>query len=162
MSSGTLARYPDLPVRFLIDWEGPADREDTTHGCEPDVGGIGSIEGMSACDDEAFWSQREALTFIEQIKVPYQRLQSEKDHAQPDNSHAIDMINAAISGGVPFVRLNEYPPGQTYDQNDPPEMMPEDLEKRLEIMIIRFAYELFSLPYAISYPETASIRVAIF
>lgn len=35
MASGALARHPDLPVRFLIDWEGPANREDTTHGCQP-------------------------------------------------------------------------------------------------------------------------------
>jgi pimeloyl-ACP methyl ester carboxylesterase len=30
MGSGALARHPDLPVRFLIDWEGPANRQYTT------------------------------------------------------------------------------------------------------------------------------------
>ena len=34
MAAGALARYPDLPVRFLIDMEGPADRNDTG-GCSP-------------------------------------------------------------------------------------------------------------------------------
>ncbi|MCX7609111.1 MAG: hypothetical protein N2049_07845, partial [Anaerolineales bacterium] len=27
MGAGALARHPDLPVKFLIDWEGPANRE---------------------------------------------------------------------------------------------------------------------------------------
>jgi len=34
LASGTLARYPDLPICFLVDWEGPADRYDTTVGCK--------------------------------------------------------------------------------------------------------------------------------
>lgn len=29
MAAGALARYPSLPVLFLIDWEGPANRNDT-------------------------------------------------------------------------------------------------------------------------------------
>ena len=29
MAAGALARYPNLPVLFLIDWEGPANRNDT-------------------------------------------------------------------------------------------------------------------------------------
>lgn len=140
IASGTLARYPDLPVKFLIDWEGPADRYDTTSECGP----MPRIQ-WPLCSDDAAWAQREALTFIAQVRVPYQRLQSEKDHVQPDNSHAINMINAAVQGGVPWARLNNYPPNQTYDPANPPAMLTETEEKDLEAMIARFAQELFAM-----------------
>jgi hypothetical protein len=32
MASGAPARHPDLPLTFLIDWEGPADRGCATVG----------------------------------------------------------------------------------------------------------------------------------
>ena len=137
MGSGALARYPDLPVKFLIDWEGPANRYYT--GCR----GGGPKIRWPACDDDEAWAQREAVTFIEQIKVPYLRLQSEKDHVQPNNNHAIDMINAAIAGGVPWVRLNEYSPNQTYDTANPPAMMPDEQDKGLDMKIAQVARELF-------------------
>ena len=33
MDSGALVRYTDLPIRFLIDWKGPASRIYLTGGC---------------------------------------------------------------------------------------------------------------------------------
>ncbi len=140
MASGMLARYPDLPVRFLIDWEGPADRNDTG-GCDADQ--TGHLKGQVACDDETFWSGREALKFIGQIGVPYQRLQADADHVQPDVKHAVLMINAAVEGGVPWVRLNKMEPNQTYDLMKPPPMvignMPQD------IVIVQYVDELFAM-----------------
>lgn len=141
MASGTLTRYPDLPVRFLIDWEGPADRYHTTTGCGPN----NRIQ-WADCSDEPFWSEREAVSFIRQIQVPYQRLQSEKDHVQPNVAHAVDMVNAAIEGGVPWVRLNDLPPDQTYNPQNPPEMLPEGMDGSLETLITSYAEELFTLP----------------
>jgi len=140
MGAGALARHPDLPVAFLIDWEGPANRNDTG-GC--DSGGMGHLQDVASCTDEAFWAQREASTFIAQIRVPYQRIQSEIDHVQPDNAHAILMVNNAVSGGVPWVRLNDYPPNQTYDPNAPPAMFPEQMDRQLAQTVIRYAEELF-------------------
>jgi hypothetical protein len=32
IATGVLSHYPDLPVRFFIDWESPPNREYTTHG----------------------------------------------------------------------------------------------------------------------------------
>lgn len=145
MASGALARYPDLPVIFYIDWEGPANREDTTFGCQPGRQGVGSIEFMSDCSDEAFWSEREGQTFIAQVRIPYQRLQSQQDHAQQDHSHAIDMINAAIAGGVPWVRLNDLPPNQTYDESSLPPMLPESLDRDLAPLVAEYATEMLSL-----------------
>jgi len=140
MGTGVLARYPDLPIRFLIDWEGPADRQDTTFNCKPNQ----KIQWPSCSDDNA-WMEREALTFITQIKVPYQRVQSAQDHAQKDVSHALNMINAAVQAGVPWVRLNDYPPNQVYDLQNPPAMLPENQDKQLEEIIAHYAQELFQL-----------------
>jgi pimeloyl-ACP methyl ester carboxylesterase len=142
MASGVLARYPDLPIRFLIDWEGPADRYDTTLDCT-----ISSRQQVwPDCDDDEAWAQREALTFIAQVRIPYQRIQSEEDHVQLDVSHAVNMVNAAIAGGVPWVRLNDYPPDQTYDPAAPPDMLPERMDRNLEMLIAQYAGELFARP----------------
>lgn len=145
MASGALARYPDLPVRFLIDWEGPADRNDTG-GCGGD--NIGKLNPSVACDDETYWAGHEALTFISRINVSYQRIQSEVDHVQPDVTHALKMVNTAIEGGVPWVRLNDLPPNRTYDLDAPPEMIPEGADRQSEKLILRYAQELFSLTAA--------------
>jgi len=142
MGSGALARHPDVPVKFLIDWEGPADRNYTS-GCAAD--NRGRIQ-WQPCSDNAWWSEREAVNFIGtlRVRVPYQRIQSEKDHVQPNNAHAVDMINAAIKGGVPWVRLNDYPPNQTYDPKSPPQMFPEAMDQQLTQTVIRYARELFA------------------
>lgn len=139
MGAGALVRHPNLPVKFLIDWEGPANRNDTG-GC--DSAGIGHLKEVASCTDEAFWAQREASAFIGQIRVPYQRLQSRKDHVQPDNAHAILMINNAVAGGVPWVRLNNLPPNQTYDPAQPPSMLPENANTNQ--LIVQYAAELFT------------------
>ncbi|MBN1310083.1 MAG: hypothetical protein JXB30_01600 [Anaerolineae bacterium] len=139
MASGVLARHTDLPVLFLIDWEGPAGRNDTG-GCDEHQ--TGHLTGKAACDDEAFWAEREAMTFISQIKVPYQRLQTESDHAQPDNNHAIAMVNAAVNGGVTWVRLNDLEPNQTFDAANPPPMLSEETDRQLEVLVVRHAQEL--------------------
>jgi pimeloyl-ACP methyl ester carboxylesterase len=142
MAAGTLGRHADLPVKFLIDWEGPADRHYTTTGCIPpqpnDI-------PWPPCTDEAFWDSREAVSFIGDMHAAYQRIQSQTDHAQPDNRHAVDMVNAAVKGGVPWVRLNDYPINQLYDPASPPAMFPDDMEKNLSEKVVAYARELFDL-----------------
>jgi len=142
MGAGALARHPDLPVKFLIDWEGPANRNDTG-GC--DAGSLGHLQDVASCTDEAFWSQREASTFISQIRVPYQRIQSQEDHVQPDNAHAILMVNNAVNGGVPWVRLNDLPPNQTYDPANPPAMLPEQNSNVLPALVLKYVQQMFEL-----------------
>lgn len=143
MGAGALARHPNLPVKFLIDWEGPANRDDTG-GC--DGAARGHLQKVASCTDEAFWAEREASTFIGQIRVPYQRVQSQTDHVQPDNAHAILMINNALSGGVPWVRLNNEAPNQTYDPANPPAMLPDAvLDLQRDHIIVEYAQELFAL-----------------
>ena len=149
MASGALARHPNLPVRFLIDWEGPANRNDTG-GC--DDAGLGHLQDVATCDDENFWQEREASTFALNLLVPYLRLQSEQDHVQPDYDHAILMINKATSteyggnGQAPWTRLNNLTPNQVYSFTEPPMMMPESMEKQRELLIARYAQELLALP----------------
>ena len=65
---------------------------------------------------------REALTFIADLQIPYQRLQTEKDHVQPTNNHAIDIVNAAVAGDVPWARLNDYPANESYNLENQPAM----------------------------------------
>lgn len=144
MGSGALARYPDLPVRFLIDWEGPANRRYTTGNCTTER--TTDRIAWPSCSDDAFWAEREAVMFIGQIHVPYQRIQSVQDHVQPVVAHAVEMVNAALQGGVPWVRLNDYPANQTYDPNTPPAMLPEATDRHLEELIARYAQELFEQP----------------
>ena len=140
LASGVLARYPELPIRFFIDWEGPADRRDTTIGCKPSP-----KYDWPACDDDAAWAEREALTFIGQIQVPYQRVQNQRDHVQPDVGHAVHMVNAAVAGPAPWVRLNDYPPNETYAPDDPPEMFPNRGETSLDERMLDYAGELFEM-----------------
>ena len=143
LASGVLARYPELPIRFYVDWEGPADRNDTTLGCTPSPN-----YDWPPCEDDAAWAEREAVTFIAQIQVPYQRVQMANDHAQPDVSHAVRMVNAAVEGSAPWVRLNDYLPNETYDPDDPPAMFPNGGGISLEERLLNYAEELFNVAEA--------------
>lgn len=151
MASGALARHPELPVRMLIDWEGPSSRFYSTVGCNIPAGGSSGGGGKIAwqpCDNEGFWSEREAATFIKSVCVPYQRIQSEKDHVQSTNAHAVEMINNAVAGSVPWVRLNDETPNQTYDPAAPPAMLPESSDRQREENIVRYAQEILALNIA--------------
>jgi pimeloyl-ACP methyl ester carboxylesterase len=134
-ASGALARHPDLPIDFFIDWEGPVDRNYTTTGCREVNGRI----DWQPCEEDAWWAEREAVNFIGQVQVPYQRIQSQSDHVQQNNNHAIDIINAAVAGIAPWVRLNAYPQDQTYDIMNPPAMLPDSMDKRTDATIAEYA-----------------------
>jgi pimeloyl-ACP methyl ester carboxylesterase len=140
LASGVLARYPELPIRFYIDWEGPADRRDTTLGCTPSRN-----YDWPPCDDDEAWAQREAVTFIAQVEIPYQRVQMANDHAQPDVSHAVNMVNAAVEGAPPWVRLNNYAPNETYDPDNPPAMLPNRSEVSLDERLLNTAEEMLEM-----------------
>lgn len=139
MASGALARYPDLPVKFLFDFEGPADRNDTG-GC--DASKLGHLKDTASCDDETFWAEHEASTFIGGIKVPYWRIQTKKDHVQPDYNHTIVMINAALAGGVPAVYLNDSQISAALDAAKLPKMLPDVFDIQYMEIIAKRALEL--------------------
>jgi pimeloyl-ACP methyl ester carboxylesterase len=141
-ASGALARHADLGVMFLIDWEGPANRDDTG-GCGGDE--IGWLNREISCDDEAYWSEREPSTSMRAVPVPYLRLQSERDHVQPDNSHAVILVNAATEGASPWTRLNDLEPNMLYDPDSPPLMLAEGLDRDLMQLLETAAIDMVGL-----------------
>jgi dienelactone hydrolase len=107
MASGMLARYPDQPpVRWLLDWEGPANRGQTA--------AVNGGHVPISPSNNAFWAEREADTFMADTLVQYTRLQTEVDHnlSITDNIHAISLINAAThdayggDGAALWTRVN--------------------------------------------------------
>jgi len=143
MASGALARYPDLPVQFLIDYEGPATRDDTG-GCDEDQ--TGHLLGVVACEDTSFWREREALTFMPDIQVPYYRIQTETDHAQPDNIHALHMVNAAFEGDSPWVHLNEVLLTDPLDLDAVVTYISDDHDGRIFALVLHILPEILAAP----------------
>lgn len=109
MAVGALARWPDeLPVEFLLDWEGPCDREIITAGGTRLAPALGHRP-----DDALYWEPREAVRHVGRLRCGYLRVQAARDHAQPGElRHATRMIEAAARGDLPWFRLNEHPPGE--------------------------------------------------
>lgn len=141
-ASGALARHPDLDALFLIDWEGPANRDDTG-GCGGDQ--IGWLNREISCDDEGYWVEREPSTSMGAVPIPYLRLQSERDHVQPDNSHAVILVNAATEGISPWTRLNDLEPNTLYDPDSPPPMLAEGRDRDLMQLLEDAAIEMLGL-----------------
>lgn len=105
LATGVLARHPDVPVKFYIDWEGPVSR-DYASGCSRGANPMQSELPFGACDDDSWWKPREAINQIGKVKVPYWRLQFTRDHVQPTWNHTVEIVQAAEKAGVD-VRLNE-------------------------------------------------------
>lgn len=105
---GAAARWPELPIDWLVDWEGPCDREIITAGgtrLEPAAG--------HPLDDDDYWASREAVRGVTWLRCGYLRLQAFPDHAQPEElRHARRMVHAAARGPARFVQLNDHPMGQ--------------------------------------------------
>ncbi|MAG54900.1 MAG: hypothetical protein CMJ83_01280 [Planctomycetes bacterium] len=91
MGSGALARYPDNPaVALMVDREGPAARFETAQ----QFGGHVPVP----VSNNLFWSEREAIAFMPQVRSRYVRMQTEVDQhpPHPGNQHAIDLALAAL------------------------------------------------------------------
>ncbi len=102
------AHGPPAPVAWVLDWEGPCDREIIT------AGGTKLAPAMGhAMDDEDYWLTREAVRHVGKLPCGYVRLQSRADHAQPGEfRHAQRMIQAASLGSLPWFQLNRHPRGE--------------------------------------------------
>ena len=162
MGAGCAGRHPEIPIKYLVDGEGPPDSYVTTH--EPStldgdpsndrvetvytILGHYSLSRDPSEENQAFWSEREAIRFIGAFRGRYLRLQATWDHAQPpwseadvlafdqppvwwQNKHTTDIVNAAVEGGVPWVRVNlaEHgnPVNATFDAQNPPVYIPGTL-----------------------------------
>ena len=109
LSFGVVAAAPVLArvdgVRWLVDWEGPSDREVVTTGGTRLLPADGH-----ALDDEEYWCSREAVRHVGRLKCGYVRLQAAPDHAQLyDLRHARRLIDAAQT--APWFQLNNHPRG---------------------------------------------------
>jgi len=139
LATGALARYPDLPVAFLIDWEGPyCPGKELQQGLENDEawaydafrflsdGREPIPEELShlvlhggSIYDEAYWEERDASRFAADIPCPYLRVQFDQDHAQGSNkTHMIAIINAATTRSGQWTRLNDNPPNIIYSEEE--------------------------------------------
>lgn len=108
-AAGALARWPELRAAFLLDWEGPCDREIITSG-----GTILTPAAGHALTDDGYWHPREAVRHVAGLRCPYVRLQALPDHAQPTEvRHAQRMAHAAEAavgaGTMPWFQLNDHP-----------------------------------------------------
>jgi pimeloyl-ACP methyl ester carboxylesterase len=99
-------------VAWLIDWEGPCDREIITAG-----GTIMAPANGHSIDDEVYWPPREAVRWVGRLSCGYLRLQTYRDHAQPGElRHARRMIRAAGDGDLPWFQINDHPRGEVPDR----------------------------------------------
>ena len=123
MAAGTVGRYPNAPrVKFLLEWEGPADRTDTA---QPN----GHVPVSP--EDDAFWWEREPGNFIDDFGGYVIFMQREDDHVQPNNDHTIFLSNRALNesyggeGSAAWTRVNMpggpwgNPANQVYDATEP-------------------------------------------
>jgi hypothetical protein len=112
MGAGALGRYPGLPVRYLVDIEGPSNNlistfyytgQERNHLC-----GHWSVISDTSQVNLDWWREREAYRYIGAFPGYYLRAQGEIDHAQPPGvyTHTLEMNNTAVISGVPWVRVN--------------------------------------------------------
>jgi hypothetical protein len=140
MAAGCAARHPGLPIKYIVDGEGPSCSfvtvqepwalfSDPAHPNHYKYKTVHGIFGRYSTardprpENLAFWEEREAIRYIGSFRGMYVRLQAEWDHSQPPRhaseigwfdeeaiwypwKHTCDMVNAAVAGGVPWVRVN--------------------------------------------------------
>jgi hypothetical protein len=153
MGSGMIARYSEPRVKFLLDFEGPADRYQTCL----DSGGLVPVPP----DSEAFWQEREAARFMKQFPGAYLRMQPEVD-SNPmlwDNRHAIQLIDSATSvshGGAGisvWTRVNDSvmnPANRAYTLANPPAWIPTLQELQNSVRVLLYLHELARNPLGVA------------
>jgi hypothetical protein len=145
MGSGMIARHAEPRVKFLLDFEGPADRYQTC----TDSGGFVPMPP----DSDAFWQEREAARFMKQVPCEYLRMQPQVD-SNPmlvDNRHAIQLIDSAtavVHGGAgisSWTRVNDSvmnPVNMVYTLSDPPVWIPQVQELQNSVRVLLYLHEL--------------------
>ncbi|HTW91237.1 MAG TPA: T9SS type A sorting domain-containing protein [bacterium] len=145
MATGMIARHSTPHIKFLMDFEGPSDRNQMSS----DSGGPIPYP----VDSDAFWQQREAGRFIKSVPGAYLRIQTATDHTGriPDNHHAIALIDSATAtthGGAGmsvWTRVNDSVMNlvsHTYSISSPPAWVPEQEERNELVRDILYLHEL--------------------
>jgi hypothetical protein len=148
MGSGMIARYAEPRVKFLLDFEGPANRYQTGQ----DSGGFVPVPA----DSEAFWQEREAARFMKQVPAAYLRIQTEVDHNPmiSDNRHAIQLIDSATAVAHGGAGISVWSRGndslmnrsnKVYSEliaSDPPVWIPETQAGQNSLRVLLYLHEL--------------------
>jgi pimeloyl-ACP methyl ester carboxylesterase len=92
-----------LGIRFLLDWEGPADRDSIIRsGPLPPA-----ARTALAASPAEFWDLREPIRWIDQIPCDYIRIQAREDHANKHGwQNALELVARATQGFAASTRLN--------------------------------------------------------
>lgn len=113
LAAPVLARDGErLGTRFLLDWEGPGDREAILRtGPLP-----GAARTSLAQDPEGFWFHREPITWIGRVPCAYHRIQAADDHALGVRGRAVALalVAEADRGAAPSTQLNHNAPDRTW------------------------------------------------
>jgi len=146
MATGMIARHRQAPQpKFLLDYEGPADRYQTS----TDSGGHIPVP----VDSEAFWVQREAARFIKRVPASYLRMQTTQDGHSGGlgNTHCIALVDSAThtayggSGMAAWTRVNDSvmnEPNRTYTIFDPPAYIADEHEVQNGFRYLLYLHEL--------------------
>ncbi|MGD8406321.1 MAG: hypothetical protein PVJ21_21880 [Anaerolineales bacterium] len=139
LATGALARYPDMPVAFLIDWEGPAspgkdiqrtlENEEAwayelirflNNDREPTPEELSHIEIHGGLlFDEGYWEERDASRFAAHLPCPYLRVQFDQDHAQgPYKYLMMNIVNAVTTESGQWSRVNDNPANIVYSEEN--------------------------------------------
>jgi hypothetical protein len=140
LAAGVLASYPGLPVSLLVDWEGPARQEQIKRLAPFRNRHIDDPRG-----EDAWWQEREPAALLGRIEVPYQRVQSDPDHAHVAVDHAFELIRLTTSGEYggqgrsPWTRLNGNPPNRVFGEGRRASFLPA---VPAEIAVLPYLLEL--------------------
>ncbi len=139
LATGALARHPDMPIAFLIDWEGPSSPgKDVQRGLSNHEAWLdeflrflnnGLIPGQEelanirlhggSIFDDAYWHERDAARFAADMPCPYLRVQFDIDHVQgTSKQHMMNIINAATTQSGQWTRCNDNPPNILYSEEN--------------------------------------------
>jgi hypothetical protein len=143
-----IARHAEPHVKFLLDFEGPADRY---QACKDSGGHV-----PRPTDSADFWQEREAARFMKQVPGAYLRFQTRVDSYPRvvDNRHCIQLIDSATAvayGGAgisAWTRVNDSvmnPPNRTYTVTAPPAWVVEMEEVQNYIRALIYLHELADL-----------------
>jgi hypothetical protein len=124
-----------------------------------------SLQRDPSEENQAFWEEREAIHFIGRFNGLYLRLQGEWDHSQPPGNaeeivffhqppawwqgkHTCDMVNAALDGGVPWVRVNLPKHGNSVNERCSMDHMPKFIPGELNNNPLLPVYAVIELALA--------------
>ena len=136
LAAPVLVRNVDhLRVRFLLDWEGPADRVAILHG-----GALPPAARTALTrEPDSFWALREPVAWVDRLPCRYIRIQSKNDHASGPGGvdGALSLIALSTRGLAESTRLNDNPADTAWriDQANDMRWAPSDVTSLNRLII---------------------------